>query len=228
MKGDFGKYFGEHCPITWVSLAQLLIISGLSWRIFKLYKVKLNLHNRRSPHTIWAIIALAFLFLFCDEMFGIHEALDRFIHWGFNIKETPLTDRLDGILIGVYGLVGIASLHYYREELKNYIVIYPFLLIGFVLLFASVGLDILAEQNDIIHNIVVHEQLSVIEESFKVLSEGIFLVGFYQCLQITRRKKITTSNGLKVSAMIVLDNWCRFVEECSTCNFAISKFSILF
>ena len=190
MKGDFGKYFGEHYPITWLSFIQLIIISGLSWSVFKLYNVKFKLRYWRDPHTIWAIIAVAFLFLACDEKFGIHEALDRFIHWGLNIKETPLTDRLDSILIGFYGLVGIAGLYYYREELKKYVAIYPFLLVGFILLFASVGLDILTDRSDIIHNIVLHKWLSVIEESFKVLSEYMFIVGFYHCFQIAKRKKI--------------------------------------
>jgi len=193
MKGDFGEYFGEHYPITWLSFVQLIIISGLSWSVFKLYKVKFNLHDWRSPHTIWAIIAVVFLFLACDEKFGIHEALDRFIHWGLNIKETPLTDRLDSILIGLYGLIGIAGLYYYREELKKYVAIYPFLLVGFILLFASVGLDILTDRHDIIHNIALHNWLTVIEESFKVLSECMFLVGFYHCFQIAKRKKILDS-----------------------------------
>lgn len=190
VKGDVGEYFGEHYPITWLSFFQLLVISGLSWTIFNLYKVKFNLRHWRSPHFIWAIIAAGFLFLALDEKFGIHEALDKFIHWSFNIKETSLTDRLDSILIGLYGLVGIITLYFYREELKKYVVIYPFLLIGFAFLLASVGLDALVDRDDIICDIILKRWLVVAEESFKILSECVFLVGFYGCFKIAKCSKV--------------------------------------
>lgn len=61
----------------------------------------------RDPSVVWAIIASGFLFLAADEVLRIHENLDQLIHYVFGLKETNLTDRIDDLIVGMYGLVGI-------------------------------------------------------------------------------------------------------------------------
>ncbi|MDY6863249.1 MAG: hypothetical protein SV062_09700, partial [Thermodesulfobacteriota bacterium] len=66
--GDIEKYFGEGEPITWLSFLQLLVVSGLSWKVFRSYNTISDLRPWRSPHILWLIIAIGFLFLAFDEV----------------------------------------------------------------------------------------------------------------------------------------------------------------
>ncbi len=197
LQGNIEEPFKERGLITWVSFFQLLLIAGLSWKVFRLNTIALNPRGWRSPHMVWAIIAAGFIYLACDELTLIHETLDKLIHNLFMMRENALTDRLDDIIVGFYGLVGIGILYYYREALKKYVETFPFLISGFVFLFVMVGFDIVGNRYDpfltMTENIslraMLHAGLSVAEDSFKILSEGMFLVAFYRCYQMASEQK---------------------------------------
>ena len=92
---------------------------------------------------IWALIGLGFVAFALDEKFLIHEDLDHYIHRMFNLVETGWTDKIDDVLIGFWGLIGIVVLFLYRNELNIHRQVLPILMIGFVFLFISVVLDAL-------------------------------------------------------------------------------------
>ena len=148
LQGNIETPFKEGGLITWISFFQLLLIAGLSWKVFTLHNGVLNRRGWRSPQMVWAIIAIGFIYLAFDELTLIHETLDKFIHNLFVVRETALTDRLDDIIVGFYGLVGIGILYYYREALKKYVEVFPYLISGFVFLFVMVGFDIVANRYD--------------------------------------------------------------------------------
>lgn len=201
MEGNVHIYFGERRFITGISFLQLLIISGLSWKVFRLQAGTFNFRIWKSPHVVWAIIAAGFLFLSFDEVLKIHENIDKVIHHIFQIQETALTDRLDDIIVGFYGLIGLGTLIYYRNELKKYVDMRPYIISGFVLLFTMVGFDTLTNRKDILLKITPNSFVadalflwfSVAEDSFKILAEGMFLVGFYSCLRIAKKQKFGPS-----------------------------------
>ena len=56
------------------------------------------------------VMGAGFVFLAADDAFLIHENLDFKIHAALGIETTTWTDRIDDILIGVYGVVGLAVL----------------------------------------------------------------------------------------------------------------------
>ncbi len=122
----------------------------------------------------------------------IHENIDHQIHYVFNLQETILTDRIDDVIIGLYGLAGIGVLIAYRDELKTYREALPFFTCGFVLLFTMVGLDLFTNRNDILpvlfdhhHNkpAVFYPWLSHAEDWLKVFAEAFFILAFYAILQ---------------------------------------------
>lgn len=204
LQGNIVGPFKEGGLITWVSLSQLLLIAGLSWKVFTLHNGVLNRRGWRSPQWVWAIIAVGFVYLACDELTLIHETLDKHIHNFFMMQETALTDRLDDIIVGFYGLIGIGILYYYREALEKYVGIFPFFVSGFAFLFVMIVFDVLANRYDPFLTMtenpslraMLHAWFSIAEDLFKMLSEGMFLVAFYRCWQMasghkTAQKELT-------------------------------------
>ncbi len=191
--GDSAIHFKEGRFITWLSGLQLLAISWLSYKTLKTRDVMRGRSLWRSSYAVWGIIALGFLFLAADDLFQIHESIDKGIHHVFSLQETDLTDRIDDLLIALYGLASISVLIAYRDAMKRYREIHPFMICGFVLLFIMVSLDVLTNRDDILSTLVdrdqvavLHRWLSVAEDSFKVFAEAFFLVGCYTALQIPK------------------------------------------
>ncbi len=109
------NHFGEKGFITILSAVQLLVVSMLSYKIYQARGMMGRSSFWRDPSVVWAIIASGFLFLAADEVLRIHENLDKLIHYVFGLKETNLTDRIDDLIVGMYGLVGIGVLIAYRD-----------------------------------------------------------------------------------------------------------------
>jgi len=186
-------HFSEAGFVTCFSFFQLLIIASLSREIFIIRKGQAKTNAWKMPYAIWLIMAVAFVFLSIDELGMIHEYVDIFIHKIFSIEETALTDRIDDMLVALYGLVGIMGLYYYREELKKYREATVLFITGFIFFFAMISLDLLFNTDDILrlffsnvstlHNL--DYWLDIIEDIIKIIAEGIFIVAFYRCYEIT-------------------------------------------
>ncbi len=186
--------FTQGGNISKLSFLQLLIISRLSYKILKIRKPRNVSLSLKSSSAIWGFISIGFLYLAADEYFSIHENIDYFIHYLFNMQETNLTDRIDDIIIGIYGIIGIWLLYLYREEMKRFKDAFPLLIAGFIMLFLTVGFDILTNGKDILSmfleaNVValIYHPLELVEESFKVMAEACYLVAFYMVLDKSRR-----------------------------------------
>ncbi len=123
--------FKEDGFITQLSVFQLLMISWLSFKVFKARSVTRKGSFWRDSSVVWWVISLGFLYLAADEHFKFHERIDRQIHNVFNLQETGFTDRIDDLLVGLYGLVGIGVLIIYRNEWKIYKEARLFLICGF-------------------------------------------------------------------------------------------------
>ena len=182
-------YFGKEASfITWLSFLQLLIIAYLSWKTFKLQKEKSAI--------LWGLIALGFLFLSIDEVARIHENMDSFIHKHIlHIKETAISDRLDDLIVGVYALFGIGTMYFFREELKKYYKVIPYFVIGFILIFSMVTVELIVNRFDVLPALIsnhsfaksVYKLGKIMEESFKLFAEGVLIGAFYYCLQLTKQ-----------------------------------------
>jgi hypothetical protein len=186
LAGSPARHFGESGFTTWVSGAQLLAISVVTWKIWRLRGGRFVRDAWRAPHVVWLLIAAGFLFLTIDELVQIHEQLDRWIHAVLGITETAVTDRLDDVLILGYGLVGLGVLYQYRRELRLFRRDVVLIIVGFVLLSVMIAVDMLFGHPDIIALFApAHAVRSLsgwagaVEEGFKLFAEAAFLAAFY-------------------------------------------------
>ena len=187
-------YTGEGDPITWLSFAHLLVISGLAGGVFYCRTGgNLDLAVWRHPAFVWLLITLGFLFLAVDEVAKIHESLDRFAHRLLQRPETALTDRLDDAILLGYGLSGMAVLYAYRSELISYRPVLPLVICGFVLFLFMGLLDALVNRPDVFLFMGISQEgsaslgkwLGGVEEGLKILAEAAFLGAAYTCLFLT-------------------------------------------
>ncbi|MCK4829401.1 hypothetical protein KA005_77470, partial [bacterium] len=180
------------------SFLQLVVIAWLSLRIFIVGEGAAKVKPWKTKSFIWLIMAAAFTYLAIDEACCIHEGIDILIHRIFRIQETGITDRIDDILVGCYGLLGLIVLYYYREELKKYRKTFPLFITGYTVTFAMVGIDILTNRKDILSLLTsnsymldkLFSEIKLLEDMLKVLAEGIFIVAFCGCLKIARKEEI--------------------------------------
>lgn len=203
LHGDPRRRFAEEQSVTWLSAAHLLAMGFIAWRILVLRKAQTRQPVLRSSLLIWALMSAGFLFLTADELFEIHEQIDRAIHSLFGFTETNVTDRIDDLLVGSYLVVGLAAAWMARSELWRYRSTLPFFAAGFVLAFAMVVLDVLTNDVDLLRMLLGRAYYkpafvwgAVAEDVFKVLAEGFFLLGFIQVLRMTHRMGPEPSAGV--------------------------------
>jgi len=178
--GAPARHFGEGGFTTWVSGAQLLATSYANWKIWRSRAGQFGRRGRHEPIVLWALMAAGFLFLTVDELVQIHEQLDQWIHGLFGITETAVTDRLDDLLVAGYAAAGLGVLFRYRLELRLLRGDLALIILGFVLLFAMIAMDMLFRS----------EWASAIEEGLKLFSQAAFLAAFYDTYLRTRAAQV--------------------------------------
>lgn len=175
------KHYREGSVGTHISIILLFLVGFTSLQIFL----------GRRDQIIWLLIGLGFVFLALDDWFMIHENIDKAIHHWFGIKQTSLTDRIDDLLIALYGLIGAFFLYRYRAEILRYDRFLRFLGIGFGILVASIVLDILSNDQAVLQwlgfsktaALDIKLWLVAIEEVCKLMGGAVFLSGFLHVLR---------------------------------------------
>ncbi len=186
--GDLNHYFEERRVVTYLSSFQLVALSILCWIIFEENRENGSVPAWRSPHFIWALMAAGFLFFAFDEVLLIHEEIDFSFHRALHIRETALTDRLDDLIVLVYGLIGLVLLGRYRKALARYAHVTPLVASGAFLFLLMVGLDMLTNRRDVILNPALHSWLTVIEDTAKIAVECLFLIAAHRCWRLSTNR----------------------------------------
>lgn len=189
-------YYGEFQLVTFISFIKLLAISRVNWNIFKSKGGTVRGINFNNDYALWLIISAGFLFLALDDLFLIHEGTDKLIHFILGMKETGLTDRIDDLIVVVYGVLGLLILYSYRHEIYRYRRSLSYIVFGFGFLFIRIVIDIITNRNDIIPLIISDENvetylnnfLAITEGATKLLAQSFFLAGFYYCLRKTEQE----------------------------------------
>ena len=170
------NHFEEKGFVTVVSTVQLLVLAALAWRTY-----------RWRTHVVWLLAAAGFVFLAADEALRIHEGIDKLVHSLFNIQETGLSDRLDDLIMGFYGLVAVAVLVAFRDELRRCRARTGLLAWGFLAVLVMVALDALTNRNDVLALLVGPgraevwaESLGLVEDSLKLVAQALFVLVFIQ------------------------------------------------
>lgn len=171
-----------------VTYGSVLLLGLISWTSFAIGKLRRDRDRQllRDPRAVWIAIGVGFAFLALDDLAQIHENLDKLIHSLAGARTTALTDRLDDLIIAVYGLAGLGVLWLCRSELCRFRGLLPWLGLGFMLLVLQVGLDVISNRDEWLDWLAVTEAqrplyadvMTVFEEGAKLFAETAFLSGF--------------------------------------------------
>jgi hypothetical protein len=176
--------FAERGYLTFWSTLQLLAIALISDKIRQLPHRQGGSAHRLS--WIWWVISFGFIFLAADEFLAIHEVTDLFIHDLFNLQETPLTDRIDDVIIGLYVLFGLAILWVLRAEFYAFRKAMPWFKLAIMLIVGMLGVEWIAGYQHVIKEVVhsrtaglIKDSLYQLEESLKILAEAFLVLAFH-------------------------------------------------
>ena len=190
-EGNVRAYFNEESFITSLSTVQLIAIALLSMGVYiRRCRKDWSWH---SPTFVWLIIAVGFVFLAADEHMEIHERFDVWLHGILRIEENAITDRIDDVIVGLYGMAAAGLVYRYRAEMKRYRHVLPLLLTGFTFLFAMVFLDLLTNRPDILSfllgmdmGLIMQTALGVLEEFCKLTACTFFVGSIYQAFRTAK------------------------------------------
>jgi hypothetical protein len=200
--GNPSRYFGEGRYTTFFSAAQLLAVGVFSWLTFRQRSRAQSASRIASPgaswqYYVWLLVALGFAFLAVDEIAEVHERMDRWILQALALPHTPVTNRLDDLIMASFGLMGISVLWICRKELRPF---WPSMrapmIAGFMGLFLMVLCDTAAQDDHfflwLTGDLPLAKKLngwfSAFEGALTLLPEGLFMAAFYAAWHQARQK----------------------------------------
>lgn len=179
-------YFAEGSIVTVWSALQMIAICAMCLWIFQLRRDEARFNHKTRAHWLWLVVALGAGVLSLDEAASIHETIDHQIHALLAVQENPWTDRIDDAIVLGYGGLALALAYFGRAELVILRSTKDVLILAFVLFFIMVAIDLLTNSYSITpRNEIQSAQFDrlrawgvVIEDSFKLASEGVFIAAF--------------------------------------------------
>jgi len=211
--GNPVRYFEEKTLATFFCALMLLAIAWCCNRMRQQRHVAPERTFWKPETAIWGLMSFGFAYLALDEVAQIHESLDKLVHRVFRIRETSLTDRLDDVIVGLYGVGGMGSLIVYRKELAKHRHVMPFLVTGGILFFLMMGFDYLTNGHEILGRIFkrnltrgLMDFFLIAEEALKLYASACFLLAFYtSAYRIERRHhqvQITSDGQLNMARLL--------------------------
>ncbi|EYD72473.1 hypothetical protein [Limimaricola hongkongensis] len=190
LQGQLDRQFRESGIVTYGSV---ILLGLISWTSFAIGRIRRDRARPlwRDPRAVWTAIGAGFAFLALDDLAQVHENLDKLIHSLAGAEATALTDRLDDLIIALYGLAGLLVLWLCRAELKRFGRLLPWLGAGFAILALQVGLDVISNRDEWLDWLAVAEAarplwrdaMTITEEAAKLFAEAAFLSGFVLTLR---------------------------------------------
>ena len=190
------EYFREGRAMTLLSASEIFLTAIVCLYIFVLQTLQDDfLDINRKNILLWAgktffiAAAFGFGFLASDELLMFHEGIDFSVHSYFHIKETSLTDRLDDLIIILFGIVSCGYVYVAYKEIKRYPCLLNELLFAFALMAIMSVIDVLTNDDILYRRFIpaielknVSNFFETVEEIFKLLSEALFLGAFLNVL----------------------------------------------
>lgn len=190
--GKIGAALNEKSFATFFSVALLWTTSRVCFRIHRVKTTDApGGGHARDARVVWLFLGYSFAFLALDELLQIHENLDKFIHFITGMEETGLSDRIDDLILLIYGLVGLIVLFIYRSEILSAPRLMYFLRVAFCFAVVSLVLDVISADRSYLTWLQVPENLhdtvrgwvKLLEEGTKLLTEAALLSGFVELLR---------------------------------------------
>jgi len=201
------EYFEEERFITWLSCIHLAVAAGIS--LCNL--IALSHRDSRTRNTwrqiwFWGLCCIGFFYLATDEWYMIHENLDFWIHHILHMKETSLTDRIDDLIVLLYGVLFCLGCRIFYKDFWDHKVMVRWLVAGLSLFLLMSLLDFVTNDYYLYQfftdNRGLDEEIGMIlgtlEDSLKLLSEGVLVIalleGFHATLKDSAKRPLP--NGL--------------------------------
>ncbi len=141
----WSSVFREGCFMTYVSAANL-VLCGL---MFFMSAYGSAGSGKKGWTFFWIIMGASMVFLALDDLFMVHEHLDNIVTALLGMNENGFTDRLDDIIVLLYGAVMAVFLYINRHYLKGYrALLMPFLIFCALFLFSQ-SLDLLFNRTEV-------------------------------------------------------------------------------
>lgn len=152
-------FFRERKAGTYLSFVNLLATAVVSALIAR--------RLRPAPVArFWWLMAALFVWVAADDLFTIHEEIDRTVHALLGLDpDHDVTDHFDDLIVAGYGVVAVALAHAYREHLASFPWMLVILAAASLLFVAMIVLDFL------------HDWPTA-EDASKVIAETVIFVGF--------------------------------------------------
>ena len=154
------RYFGERKAGTYLSFLNLLATGCVAAVIA----------HRLGPmpfSRFWWATAGGFVWLGCDDLFTLHEQVDRGVHAVLGLDpDDPITDHLDDLIVAGYGVAALGLAYRYRAELRHLTWMQRTLAWAFGLFAAMVVVDFL-------------HWSKTVEDGLKVVAGTLIFVGFF-------------------------------------------------
>jgi hypothetical protein len=171
------------------SLFQLLLTAYVASLIYKVIKQKdQSQEPKKYNFRPFLISAWGFLFLAMDEIFSIHENIDKLMHYLLRVKETAQTDHWDDYILAAYGVIALIFFIYQMREFMKYPRSLKMMLLGFALFFMMSFLDYYSNNDETFYALRSKAPVlrifpdiktaNMVEESAEILAETFFLAAF--------------------------------------------------
>jgi hypothetical protein len=157
--GNPHRLFGERKVGTYLSFVNLIVTGLMAASIAR------QLGRRRFARFWWAA-SIGFVWLGCDDLFTLHEQIDRALHALLGLDpEHPVTDHLDDLIVAAYGVAALGLAYRHRADLQPLTWMQRTLGAAFALFAVMVAVDIL-------------HWSKTVEDGLKVLAGTLIFVGF--------------------------------------------------
>lgn len=186
------SYLGQDGYTTYLSVAQLLIMSLLAWAVFRSRKAGNGRSGLGSGHILWAGLTAGFFFLALDQAFSIHGHIASLVVHSSGLNAVGLPVAAGDIVFGTYGLAGIALMLLYRNELRLYRAATPLLAAALLLAASVVILDVLTGEGSVLRATAAYpgagkiSWVSAIKDALTILAEGVSIALVWRCLNLAR------------------------------------------
>jgi hypothetical protein len=151
-------FFGERRAGTYLSFVNLVTTGAVAALIAR------RLRGTAAAR-FWWLAAFGFVWLGCDDLFIIHESIDRRIHAIFGLDpEDPFTDHFDDWIVAFYGVGAVALAYVHRAHLAVFRWTILILVLAFPLFVVMVVLDFLHASK-------------TLEDGAKIVAGTLILVG---------------------------------------------------
>lgn len=199
--GPFYYHFASRRLVRIYSYLQLFATAFVSFLACRKLEKENSLPWLKNPSARpFFISAIGFLFLGFDDLVDIHESVDKLIHMVLRIKQTPLTDHMDDLILLIYGIIAIFFIKDFVREFRKYPYMMGFLICGFLAFFIMFCFDFISNNEETFsyffkglgYGEMRHtmDLFSMGDASFQLLGEAFFLAAYVAALtNIKTRQK---------------------------------------